>query len=292
MNRILFSFYILFTTLCAYAQEQYQGLFWQISGNGLEQPSYLYGTMHTQDERAFNFADGVMNAFNSCDTYVMELNMDSVDQMAVMSLLMMQGDASLDNLLSEEDFAFVDKYFTDSVGMSVKMINKIQPMYTASMISFRSLNTQEDEALDLYFFKLAKEQGKSIYGLETTEEQIAAFNSIDYEKQAQDLVEAVKGAMDGTGNDEMQQLMDLYMTGDLDGMLEMTNEQYAVEDSSFTHAFLIERNYRMAERSIPIISQGSTFIAIGAAHLPGSEGVIELLRAMGYTVESLSVSNE
>lgn len=283
-RRISISAYLLLSALWTVAQDQYQSLFWEISGNGLEEPSYLYGTMHTQDERAFDFKDGVLDAFNNCSAYAMELNMDSVDQMEIMSLLMMEGDAALDNLLTEEEYEYVNTFFTDSVGVGLIMFNKMQPMYTSSMVSLRSLNSQESEALDLYFFSMAKEQGKAVYGLEEMVEQIGAFNSIDYGKQAEGLVEAVDAAYDGSGDAEVAAMMDVYANGDLDSLLVMTQSADSDLDSNFSKTFLIDRNHRMANRAVPMIKEGSVFIAVGAAHLPGEQGVIELLRAKGYTV--------
>jgi len=268
-----------------FGQNEYKSLFWEISGNGLSEPSYLYGTMHSQDNRVFQFKEGVLDAFNSSKTYAMELNIDSVNQLELMSKLIMDSTYSLKTLLTEEEYKLVEKFFRDSLNQPLFMFEKMQPMFTTQMVSMRDLQTQQTDALDIYFFKEAKKQKKQTIGLEKTVEQIDAFGSIPYELQADGLVDAVKNY----GKEEemsMDSLMEYYVKGDLDKLLEMTSESDQDPEMTkiFNEVFLVNRNHNMANRAEPFIKNGSTFIAVGAAHLPGEEGVIELLRKKGYTV--------
>jgi len=276
---------IILFQLAAIGQEKYNSLFWEISGNGLSVPSYLYGTMHTQDDRVFQFKEGVMDAFNKADIYAMELNIDSVDQVALLSKLIMDSTYSLKTLLTKEEYKLVSDFFRDSLGQPLFMFEKMQPLFTTQMVSLRDLEAQQDEALDIYFFKEAKQQKKQTIGLEKTIEQIDAFSAIPYEMQAEGLVDAVKNY----GKEEeldMDTMMKYYVEGNLDELLKMTTESEEDEEMAeiFNDVFLVKRNHNMANRAEPFIKKGSTFIAVGAAHLPGEEGVIELLRKKGYTV--------
>lgn len=278
---------LLFTvfTLSGYTQKEYKSLFWEITGNGLTEPSYIYGTMHTQDNRVFDFKKGVMEAFQSCKIYAMELNMDSINQMELMNSLIMDSAYSLNTLLSKSDYKIVEAFFRDSLRQPLFMFNKMQPMFTSQMVSMKDLQADQHDALDLYFFKEAKKQNKKTIGLETMKEQVDAFSSIPYEKQAEGLVKAVKeyGKED---KNSISEIMEFYVQGDLDKLLEISTEYGEEGDFSeqFNQIFLTNRNYNMTERAIPYISTGSTFIAVGAAHLPGEEGIVELLRKKGYTV--------
>jgi uncharacterized protein YbaP (TraB family) len=165
----------------------------------------------------------------------------------------------------------------------------MQPLFTSQMVTLRDLEAQQTDALDIYFFKEAKKQKKQTIGLEKTKEQIDAFSAIPYKLQAKGLVDAVKN-YGKEGELDMDTMMKYYVEGNLDKLLEMTTE-YDEEDKGdeemakiFNDIFLIKRNHNMACRAEPFIKKGSTFIAVGAAHLPGEEGIIELLRKKGYKV--------
>ena len=275
----------MLSQIVGYGQEKYNSLFWEISGNGLKNNSYLYGTMHTQDERAFQFKEGVIDAFNQAEIYAMELNMDSVNQGALLSKLIMDSTYSLKTLLTADEYAVVSNFFKDSLGQALFMFEKMQPLFTAQMVTLRDLEAQQTDALDIYFFKEAKKQKKQTIGLEKTIEQIDAFSAIPYELQAKGLVDAVND-YGKEGKLDMDAMIKYYAEGNLDKLLEMTTKDEEDEELSkiFNDIFLVKRNYNMADRAEPYIKEGSTFIAVGAAHLPGEEGVIELLRKKGYKV--------
>ena len=285
MKKHIIYFTILLSQIVGCGQEKYNSLFWEISGNGLTESSYLYGTMHTQDERAFQFKEGVMDAFNHAEIYAMELNMDSVDQTALLSKLIMDSTYSLKTLLTADEYTLVSDFFRDSLGQALFMFERMQPLFTAQMVALRDLEAQQTDALDIYFFKEAKKQKKQTIGLEKTMEQIDAFSAVPYELQAKGLVDAVTD-YGKEGELDMDTMMKYYVEGNLDKLLEMTIEDEEDEEMAkiFNDIFLVKRNYNMADRAEPYIKKGSTFIAVGAAHLPGKEGIITLLRKKGYKV--------
>jgi len=285
MKKHIIYFTILLSQIIGCGQEKYNSLFWEISGNGLTESSYLYGTMHTQDERAFQFKEGVMDAFNHAEIYAMELNMDSVDQTALLSKLIMDSTYSLKTLLTADEYTLVSDFFRDSLGQALFMFERMQPLFTAQMVALRDLEAQQTDALDIYFFKEAKKQKKQTIGLEKTMEQIDAFSAVPYELQAKGLVDAVTD-YGKEGELDMDTMMKYYVEGNLDKLLEMTIEDEEDEEMAkiFNDIFLIKRNYNMTDRAEPYIKKGSTFIAVGAAHLPGKEGIITLLRKKGYKV--------
>jgi len=287
--RLLLIFIFLFCSLkSSFSQNTYQGLLWEIYGNGLTDTSYLYGTMHIQDERVFQFQEGVEKAFDRSVIFAMELNMDSVNTLELMSELIMESPHRLDSLLSEKEYEIVNQYFKDSLGIGLLIFNKMQPIYTSQMVSLKKMNKDSAEALDIYLFNKAKEQNKIVVGLEFMEEQINAFKSIPYDIQAKELFNAVEDAINGE-DQQIDGLIDYYVKGDLDRLLALTLESEFSDNeinTIFQKVFLVNRNHKMADRSEKYIKEGSTFIAIGAAHLPGNEGVIENLRKKGYTVKA------
>tara|TARA_B110000438_G_scaffold262764_1_gene274302 strand:+ start:252 stop:1118 length:867 start_codon:yes stop_codon:yes gene_type:complete len=285
MRKYLLLAAILIIANFNYCQQEYKGLFWKVYGNNLSDTSYLYGTMHTQDERVFQFKDGVLDAFNSSKIYAMELNVDSINHAALLQELIMDSSASLKTLLSDSNYNLVDQYFRDSLAISLFLFEKISPIYTAQLIAMKDLGKQQKDALDLFFHNEAKKQGKKIIGLEKMSEQINAINSIPYKNQAEELVNAVNKAKNSKQN-ELETLIAFYVQGDLDTLLALTTQNNTNNEINtiIETVFILKRNQNMAERCEKYLKENSTFIAIGAAHLPGENGVIELLRKKGYKV--------
>jgi uncharacterized protein YbaP (TraB family) len=276
--------------LTGIGQTSQKSLAWKISGNGLEKPSYLYGTMHTQDKRVFDFQEGVLEAHKASDVYVMEVNMDLADQFAIMGMMMMDGDTTLESLLTPAQYDSVAQFFEDSVGQSLALFNSMMPILTAQTIEFMNLGHEEKLALDLHFADLATAQGKEVIGLETAEEQVQALKAISYQDQADALYELVRDKYDGVEDNMLEDLVDLYVQGDLEGMLALTAEESMSSEEAqleFENSLILKRNRVMTQRMEKIIKEQSAFVAVGAAHLGGENGIITMLRILGYTVEPL-----
>lgn len=280
---------LIYTVSNFFGQERYNSLCWEISGNDLKKTSYLYGTFHTQDERVFEFKKGVKKAFNKADIYAMELNMDSIDRGGMMQAMLMDSNKTLKTLLPKADYQLVNQFFIDSIGMPLFMFDKMQPFMATQMVATKDLNKDRESALDMYWFNEAKKKGKQLVGLETMTEQINVFKSISVEEQAEELVQAVKEyGKEETMN--INDMVEIYQSGDLDELMKVMDEyseDSPVGSAEFNERFLYSRNIIMADRVIQYLEKGSVFMAVGAAHLPGEKGVIELLRAKGYKVEAL-----
>jgi uncharacterized protein len=265
-----------------------QSLLWQVSGNNLKKPSYLYGTMHVQDNRVFNFTPEFEKAFRGAKSLCLELDIENVNQMEMMQQLIMPEGYTLSTLISEEDYKLVEQYFKDSLGQSLKLYDKMTPMFVASMISLKDMKKDQAEALDAHLAKRAKAEKKTVIGLETLTEQVSAFKAIPYKTQADNLVKAIKEIGNSDEEDKTAKMMDFYVQGQLDSLYNMVtqNEDYDEETAALFHqAFLVNRNKKMVERSIPYMKKGSVFIAVGAAHLGGQDGVIAMLKEQGFKVE-------
>jgi len=287
MKKIIYL--ILLIAGATQAQTTEKSLFWEISGNGLTEKSYLYGTMHVQDQRVFNFDKKVTETLLNCDAYVMELNLDSVNQAELMQQMLMKDDASLKTLLSKKKYKLVEQYFKDSLGMNIYMYQKMNPIITSQMVSLKDMSQEQEDALDIYFNKLAKENGIQTMGLEKMEDQIKALCSIPYKAQAEMLYEAVKDAYANNqdAESEMDKMLESYIAGDLEALIEMA-DNFSKKDKkaqeAFTKTMLNDRNITMANGIEKITKTKTAFIAVGAAHLGGENGVIQLLRDKGFTV--------
>jgi len=289
--RLLFLIIVfIFGTSISFGQTTEQSLFWEISGNGLSKKSYLYGTMHVQDSRVFQFQDGVLNALDNADFCLFELNLDSVNSIEVIASLIMINGTTLESLVKKKEYVLIKKYFTDSLQLDISLFNRIQPFYTASMIGSKEFKQEEIMALDAYFFDRAKSKSISCVGLEKLSEQIATFSSIPYTVQINYLMDIINSKYNGKPiENELDKMVDLYIKGDIEGLLAFTLNNFTDEEfkNLFEREFIKKRNETMTKRLVPYLQKGSSFIAVGAAHLGGSYGIIQLLKDKGYTVKAL-----
>ncbi len=272
-----------------------QTLFYEISGNGLAQPSHLFGTYHLLGDQYFNAIPRVKTAYEKSNGVVVEVVIDST-KLAMMGMQAMMKDLTISGLVSEEDFKMIDEEVTAVTGMPLQALDQIKPVVVMLMMVL-TYNQQENEAilkqypglpLDVYLAYNGKTSGKAVKALETLEEQITIlYDSFTPEEQAEQLVEMIKDKE----NTRLSQkrLVGYYLAGDL-GAMQAFNEELSAA-SPTDNSFLIEdRNHRWIEVVPEILQEGNQFIAVGALHLPGEEGLVTLLRNQGYTVTPLTMN--
>ncbi len=257
-----------------------QSLLWKIYGNGLRDTSFLYGTIHIQDKRVFQFDKVVYDKLNAVEAYAMELNPDKIDMDKLKKQMLMKKH-TLKELLPDSDYRYLDNYMKEKMGTGVLLYNKMKPFFLESQLSQLSMPKDMDKALDLYFLDYEKEHEKIILGIEQLKDQLGAIKSISLEDQAKMLMQSVR---DTTGTD-FEDLINAYLHADFKKFAELMKD--TTLPSNFEEALLTKRNKGMAKHIIQYCKKQPTFNAIGAAHLPGPNGVIALLRKKGYKVEPI-----
>lgn len=257
-----------------------QSLLWRISGKGLKNPSYLYGTIHIQDKRVFAYDPLIEEKIKECDAYAMEVLLDELDKESVQKAMLMK-DVTLDKLMSKDEYDFLDKFMKEKTGMSIFLFNKTKPFFIMSQVMQAGMSKDKELPLDMHFLDIARKSGKIALGIEKFEEQMAAVDQISLQAQAVMLLQSAKDTV--KEDDNFDKLLDAYLSENLDKMLELSND--STMPANFNDAFLINRNVRMAKQIAKFSKKQTTFNAIGAAHLGGPKGVLELLRQKGFTIE-------
>jgi uncharacterized protein YbaP (TraB family) len=278
MKKIFFILILIFASILSFSQS----LLWKVSGNKLKKASYLYGSIHIQDKRVFAFDETVTNAFNSSESFAMEILLDKIPDEELKNSTFMK-DNTLDKLLTKEQFKTVDSIVKAMTGTSALMFNKMKPFFLSSLLSQLSIPKDMPTALDQYFLEEARKQGKPCYEVEKFSDQINAINSISEAEQAQMLYESLTDTAI-IMEEEFDKLINAYLAFDLDKLMKITKEDDAYSEN-FEKVFITERNKTMAKNFIKIIQKQDCFCVVGAAHIAGESGVIELLRKAGYTVE-------
>jgi len=201
-RRSLLLFFASFFFYSIQLYSQGNSLLWRISGKNLQQPSYLYGTMHSTDPRVFHFADSVMPALETCDAFAMEVVIDENVQNVLLANIFMTGETTLQSLLTPVQYDSLQWFAMRNTGMSITYFNKMKPLYVAMMLEMLSgedsILNNADPFLDQYFENSATAQQKKIIGLETAEEQMAIFDVMSYKDQAQLLMKSMRDYSEDT----------------------------------------------------------------------------------------------
>lgn len=280
-----FSFIIFLFIIAspAFAQQRSNySLLWKISGKGMSKPSYLFGTIHLKDKRVFNFSDSVMLSLQSCRSFALEVHPDTL--MAKMFATLQNPDSlrNVDKLLGKKDYEKLAKRFKDKNGYEM---GKTDPMLLESLMEPNN-NKAGDKVsfVDAYLYGIARTLNKKIAGLEDAASQFDQYfgSKEALKERLLDLIDddATQAIKDGT-----EEMIKTYSTGNLDEIY-----KYIVDHGSDQDSIIIARNKVMASSIIKYMADGTLFTAVGAAHLPGPDGVIALLKKEGYTVTCVAAT--
>lgn len=260
-------------------------LLWQISGNGLEKPSYLFGTIHMICKDDAILSDNLKLAIKNSDAVYLELDMDNMFEMlGAMNKMKMRGDTTLDDLLTAEEMKRVEAYFEKENSMlPFSMLKTYKPFLAASMLTKNAVPCEGATAMEQVIMEEAKKQKKDIKGMETMAYQLSIFDTIPYKLQAQQLLQYIDTAKADTEDKMVEELMENYKKQDL-GKLEKMMNQSDMGIANFTDLLLYNRNRNWVKKLKTLLPGKIFVIAVGAGHLPGENGVINLLRKEGYTL--------
>lgn len=268
-------------------------LLWRIEHDDLKHSSYLFGTMHVKDERVFDFSDSVLFALDKCNVLALEIDPDDYFR----ALSKEDGDDKTDddfkNQLSEKEYRLLAEKLKKELDIEMEDVRVKSPLIFRSLLYEKKLKStsERDLTLDSYLHRVAKQQGKKVLGLEDINKGIRAASGFDsqFEKEvfvrnfiydslstpkSSDVKDYVLDVQKGR-----EDLIALYHKGDLD----LINSRFQISTAFARDPFrMVERNISMSGRIDTAVQKNSTFIAVGAAHLLGEKGLIDLLMAKGY----------
>lgn len=265
-----------------------KSLLYQIYGNGLTQPSYLFGTIHIMNNEDFSIGKNVEKKLKSATKLVMELDLGEADLADLATKSLFPEGKSIQDYISEEDYDTLKTFFADSVGVEPMVFemaySKMKPIFMEQLIYFKYVG-ENPSSYENSFSDIAESKNIAVVGLETFNEQLALLNEFPLEEQIQHLLHTVKHYSQESKN--MDILFDLYINQDIEGLFQFATSSDATSDE-FEETLIYKRNNKWIPEIINLIRQNSSFIAVGAGHLGGPQGLIKLLRDKGYTVEPIN----
>ncbi len=283
MKKILL-FAVLLSLYSSIQAQNTTSLLWKVSGNGLEQPSYLFGTIHLICSKDFRTSDSLLSKLTESQQLILELDMDDPTMMLIMQQNMfMKNGQKIQELLNEKEVRVIDNYFKDSLGMNIAIFANAKPFILMSLMYSKLLGCTP-ESYELFLTQRAEQQKKEILGLETVSEQMAIFDSIPYQLQAKMLLDIIRDAP--KAQVEFRKMVELYQKQDVEGLLKMTDSSQ-FDFSAYESILLNDRNKRWIAKIERYIKLKPSFIAVGAAHLGGERGILSLLRKQGYTIDAI-----
>ncbi len=263
-------------------QELKNSLLWEISGNGLTQSSYLYGTIHMTCDATLS--EKVKQALDDTTLLVLELDMDDPSmQMGMMKGLYMKDGKTINDLVSEEDYKILEKFTLENIGMPLKMMKTFKPFFITAMLYPKLLGCPV-QSYEAELMKVAHEQEEEVLGLETIEEQMSVFDDIPYEDQAIDLLRSAKDSLE-YDKATFEKMLTLYENQDIEGMGKMMEEDKNLSTTKHKDKMLDNRNINWISKIEAFSKSQPTFFGVGAGHLSGENGVINLLRKAGYSIK-------
>ena len=270
------------------AEKKYPALLWEITGNGLKKPSYLFGTMHVSSKLVFHLSDSFYMDIRNAEVVALELD-PQLWQDQLFRFQKMQTNLRSYTQGAPGDYINEKSFQLEKYDDKLKSALSDEPTIINGLL-YRTFQTradfEEDTYLDLYIYQTGKKLGKQATGVEDyfqTEQLVmeAAQDMMkDKKKKAPD--------MDGNSPYELEKkTQDAYRKGDLD-MLDSL-EKILQPSEAYMEKFLYRRNEIQAASIDSIVKHHSLFVGVGAAHLPGKRGVIEILRGKGYTLRPITM---
>lgn len=274
---------LLFVSLDASADTQLKGVLWKIEKPNLK-PSYLLGTIHVSDPRIVNFKPELKQVMSKVSSISIEAKLDPEAQMAVAMKMLAIGS----NLEADVGSSYFSKITTEMLkyNMTPDMVRQLKPWAVMLTLSVPP-GGDPNNFMDALIYKYGLEHGKQVYGLETLDEQLSIFENMPH----QDQLELLRQTVDDLAkrNGMLEEMLLVYLDSNL-GKLEKLNQAHLKDMDSdaarkVMKKLLDDRNIRMLKRMRPRLLEGNALVAVGALHLAGEQGLINLLKDQGYKLK-------
>jgi hypothetical protein len=261
------------------------GLLWRVERAGVT-PSYLFGTMHSDDPGVVKLPTPVQQAFDQAQSVTLEVVLDPRSLLAMTSALLMTDGNTLESLIGRRLYERTLEVM-NARGIPEILVANMKPWAVA--VTLMTPPGNNGVVLDHVLYQGAVAAGKKVHGLETVAEQMGLFDGLSRKDQIT-LLEDTLDNLD-TVAQMLDELQAAYLDRDLKRLMELNEASMRDSDpllaETFNRKVIVERNYSMAERMQPRLREGQQFIAVGALHLAGKEGLLKLLSERGYRLSRI-----
>lgn len=290
--KLILSAVLIFTCTLTFSQQiQEKSLLWKVYGNGIKDTSYLYGTIHMIEKKDFKITPQINRTFKRANTLVMEVNLDMDNQTKkeIATQIMFPNHKSIKDYLTQSDYQYFHSYMVDTlkiIPLKVTIYEMMTPFFLQAIIlkeQMKKVVSYEEK-----YAKMAKKKEKLF--VETIQEQLNVVAGDSLNIQVEKMIKDMRaGKMNA--KTEFKKMSDLYLRQDLQGLHDyivqsMVETEGTLEKSKvMMEKMLVNRNKNWIPKLENWMKQKSLYVAVGAGHLAGEEGIINLLKKQGYSVE-------
>jgi uncharacterized protein len=264
------------------AQAQNKSLLWKISGKGLAQDSYLFGTIHLIPAKDYFLPKGTDSLLAGSKKLVLEMDLsDPSLQLKMMGAMMLDSGKTLASLYNEKEYAYLTKQLDKKFGIPISALATMKPILIQQSLMMKKMVSADYKSYEKEFMTQAQT-------LETLEDQLGALDAMPLDEQADGLLEAIKKPNEAEKS--LAGLIKKYKTQDVEALYSSVSGKKA-ELKKYEEDLLINRNKNWIPKIAEMAAKERIFVAVGAAHLGGETGVTNLLRKAGFTVEPVLTEN-
>ncbi len=259
-------------------------LIWQFQKSETDSPNYLIGTMHVSDARAFGLLSDFEEKIRVCEIYAAEMPLDQTDMSDINTHLLLPDNQSLTDVLPKAYFRRLETFLLKRFAISVQNFIPFKPIVVTNFLTEKCFSNDNWTSLDQTLWDFAQNEGKILRGVESQEEQVSIFKKITIEEQIKMLKDTIQHY--AKYRRQLHRLAKFYEQADILAIYK------AVRKTAHGNRqlLLFNRNFLMTNRIEALTTEGSVCVAIGAGHLAGKKGVLNLLKKQGFLVKSVSLT--
>jgi len=258
-------------------------LLWKISGKGISKPSYLFGTFHIICKDDFIISDSLKQKLLATEMLFEEMKIDDPD-LQMQMMLKLRSDTTIESLLDSAAFKKLAKQFQNITGISISFFNSYKPFMLSSMLAQKMISCKDAIQPETEFIKIVKKNNIPVNGLESVDDELSAIKKIPLDSQINTIIKMVNNF--DSAKQMMQEMITIYKKRDPQALYSFMKTNGL--DNDFETAMLAERNNKWLPIIIANIKKQASFFAFGAGHLSGENGIINLLKKQGYTVNPVA----
>lgn len=270
---------VSFTT---FAQDN-KSLLWQISGKGLEKPSYVFGTIHMICQEDYIMTETIQNTLKNVDAFYAEIDFSNPENMAVLQQSMMS-ETPLSQRLNNEQYQKLQQLLKEVVDLDITQFEHLTDAAIVSMVTFKSFPCTDFKMYEMELLQTAAAAEKKMGGLETAAEQMEILGK----SLGIDAVFEMLNDLKKDGFKSTKEMVALYTNQDVQGLYDYMKKSSYMTDEVYNE-MLTKRNHNWINEMPALMKNQSVFFAVGAAHLSGNNGVLKLLKDNGYTVKPVNI---
>ncbi len=256
-----------------------KSLLWRIRKDDLPS-SYLFGTMHVKDDVAFAHIDKAITALYACRGFMTEIDLSKAQTVIQPMDYCIPNGGKISELLGFKKFNKASAILRKAFDFDLSTVDRLWPIFVINKLTESLLNEDNSLPLDAYLWEQANRLNMNCTGLEEPEDQIKVLNALDLDTQLKMLKDTVKKVS------KFKTSINSLIKGYADEDIQLLFKKSSKSLGAFRNLLLFERNINMVDK-IESHNATATFYALGAAHLAGQKGILNLLKKRGYTLKPI-----